>query len=232
MNTKYIIIVLGEPFSIFSEIIGKSYKVTKNIKSKIIVVGNINLFQKQLMKLKYKIKLNQINKLEKAKKNIINIINIDFKFTKIFSKISNKSNSYIEKSFSKSLDIIKKSNYKCAMINGPISKKTFLKKKYFGITEYLSNKTNTNEEVMLIYNNKLSVSPLTTHIPLKKVSKNITKNKIINNVKKLEKFYNQTLKIKPRFAILGLNPHCETTDDFSEEDKIIKPAIRKLKLKK
>ena len=38
MNTKYIIIVLGEPFSIFSEIIGKSYKVTKNIKSKIIVV--------------------------------------------------------------------------------------------------------------------------------------------------------------------------------------------------
>ena len=35
---------------------------------------------------------------------------------------------------------------------------------------------------MLIYNNKLSVSPLTTHIPIKYVSKKIKKKKIINNI--------------------------------------------------
>ena len=46
-------------------------------------------------------------------------------------------------------------------------KKLFLKKKYLGITEYLSKKTNSKNEVMLIYNKKLSVSPITTHIPIK-----------------------------------------------------------------
>ena len=63
------------------------------------------------------------------------------------------------------------------LINGPISKKTFLKRRYQGITEYLSNKTNSNNEVMLIYNKKMSVSPITTHIPIKYVSKKINKKR-------------------------------------------------------
>ena len=75
------------------------------------------------------------------------------------------------------------------MINGPISKKNFFKKKFSGVTEYLSKKTKSKNEVMLIYNDKLSVSPLTTHIPIKYVSKKIKKEKIINNIKNLKRFY-------------------------------------------
>jgi len=36
----------------------------------------------------------------------------------------------------------------------------------------------------------------------------------------------------PIIAILGLNPHCETINKFSEEKKIIVPAIKELKNKK
>ena len=115
------------------------------------------------------------------------------------------------------------------MINGPISKKSFLNKKYLGITEYLSKKTNSKNEVMLIYNENLSVSPLTTHIPIKYVSKKITKKKIINNILTIDKFYKKYLGKKAKFAVLGLNPHCETIDKFSEEEKIIKPSINSLK---
>ena len=84
---------------------------------------------------------------------------------------------------------------------------------------------------MLIYNEKFSVSPLTTHIPLKYVTKNITKKKILNNVIKIDKFYTKILRKRAKFAILGLNPHCETTDRFSEEEKVIIPSIRTLKKK-
>ena len=83
---------------------------------------------------------------------------------------------------------------------------------------------------MLIYNDKLSVSPLTTHIPLKQVSKNITKKKL-NNTLRIENFYKKLIKKKPKIAILGLNPHCETTDKFSEESRIISPSISILKKK-
>ena len=85
---------------------------------------------------------------------------------------------------------------------------------------------------MLIYNNKTGVSPITTHLPLKHVCKNISKKKIINNVKKIHQFYKKYLNKKISIAVLGLNPHCETTDSFSEEDKIIIPAIKTLKEKK
>ena len=82
---------------------------------------------------------------------------------------------------------------------------------------------------MLIYNSNISVSPLTTHIPLKSVNKSISKIKIINNIKKINNFYLEILRTKAKFAVLGLNPHCETIDSFSEEDKIILPAIKYLK---
>ena len=229
MNIKYILIVMGEPYSTFSEILGKYFYNFKNNKKKLILIGNVNLVKKQLSKLGYNIKLNQIIDYKSAKLDKLNIININFKYKKVFSKISTLSSSYIEKSFKKSLEIIGKNKNNCVLINGPISKKTFLKKKYIGVTEYLSKKTNSSNEVMLIYNSKISVSPLTTHIPIKYVAKRISKTKIVNNVLNLNNFYINILKKKVRFAILGLNPHCETIDKYSEEDQIILPTIKLLR---
>ena len=49
--------------------------------------------------------------------------------------------------------------------------KNFLNKKYPGVTEYLADHTNSKNPVMLIYNEKISVSPITTHYQLKKFQK-------------------------------------------------------------
>ena len=229
MNIKFIIIVLGEPYSTFSEIIGKYFHKKKKIKKKVILIGNIGLLKKQLNELNILFPLNEIRNINEAKKNLVNIINVDFNYKYVFDKISSSSNNYIEQSFKKSLDIIKKNKSKCILINGPISKKYFLNEKYLGITEYLSKKTKSKKEVMLIYNEKLSVSPLTTHIPIKYVAKKITKNKISENIYEINKFYEIILKKKIKIGVLGLNPHCESVDKFKEEDKIIAPAIRLLK---
>ncbi len=116
------------------------------------------------------------------------------------------------------------------LINGPISKKAFLNKKYPGVTEYISSKIKTSgKEVMLIYNEKTSVSPTTTHIPLDKVLRNLNSQKIVNQIKTINAFYKKYLKIKPRIGVCGINPHCETNSKISEEKKIILPAFKKLK---
>ena len=96
----------------------------------------------------------------------------------------------------------------------------------------MANKTKSEEPVMLIYNKNLAVSPLTTHIPIKNVSKFIKKKKIINNITKINDFYKSKLKIRPNIAVMGLNPHCETIDRVSEEIKEIIPAIKYLVNKK
>jgi len=228
VKNKPLIIVSGEPYSVFLEIFLKAFK--KNIyKKPIILIVSKILFIKQMKKLNFRFKINLIDKesfdLDKLSKKKINIINIDFKFEKTFDKISDKSNYYIEECFNVALKLMKE-NVGKGLINGPISKKEFLKEKFLGITEYLAHKTNKDNKVaMLIYNKKLSVCPITTHLPLKLVSKNLSKNKIINQVKIITDFYRYKLNKEPRFIITGLNPHCESNYKSSEEKKIIIPAI-------
>ena len=233
MNKKPIIIVSGEPYSVFLEILFKSLKRTI-IKNPIILIGSQKLIIKQMLKLKYDFKINLISeyKLDLIDNKKINLIDVNFNFKKTFDKITSKSNSYINASFEIALKLLK--NNKCAgLINGPISKKHFLKGKSLGITEYLANKTNKDREVaMLIFNKKLSVSPLTTHLALKDVTKKLSKKKIQIHVELINNFYKRKYNKKPKIAITGLNPHCESNFNNSEEDEIIIPAIKRLKQKK
>tara|TARA_Y100000590_G_scaffold470309_1_gene663511 strand:+ start:5764 stop:6747 length:984 start_codon:yes stop_codon:yes gene_type:complete len=236
---KPLLIVPGEPNSIFSEILFKSIKynsIPNNFNRSIIIIGSKKLLEAQAKKLKYSISFFEINiknfNLHKLNKKKIYIIDIKYKFKKIFDEISSKSNNYIIKCFDLAINILKKNNA-YALINGPISKENFLRKKYLGITEYLSKKiSNQIKPVMLIYNSNISVSPVTTHLPIKLVSKNLSIKKIIHNVQAINSFYKHHLKKNVKFAILGLNPHCETVLKFSEEKKIIIPAMKKLIKKK
>ena len=235
MKSKPIILIAGEPYSVFYEIFLKSLKNknVRKIKSPILLIGSKKLLKDQMDSLNYKFPIIEIDKnslkLKKIKNNKINIVNVNFSYKKIFDKISNKSNNYINECCNIAIDIIKKTRAK-VLINGPISKKYFLKKKYPGMTEFFASKTGyNNKEVMLIFNKELSVSPVTTHLPLKRIFNKITKNKIIKNIKTINNFYIKNLKIKPNIAVTGLNPHCESSEKKSEEDKIILPAIKLLK---
>ena len=85
---------------------------------------------------------------------------------------------------------------------------------------------------MLIYNKDLSICPITTHLPIKYVSKYINKSNIIKKIKLINYFFVKNLKIKPKIAVLGLNPHCETIEKIGEEQREIIPAIYKLRSEK
>ena len=82
---------------------------------------------------------------------------------------------------------------------------------------------------MLIHNKQLSVVPLTTHIEVKNVTSKIKFNLIITKIITLNKFYFKLFKKKPKIAILGLNPHNSENKNNSIENKIIKPAVTKLR---
>ncbi len=233
MNTEPIIIVPGEPNSIFLEIFFKTL-LKKKYKSPLILICSQKLLSMQMKKLKFDFKVNLISETfhkNELKKNQINLININYDQKKAFEKITAKSNNYIESCFKQGLKILKNGKSK-KFINGPISKKYFLRKKYLGITEYLAKKTNSKESAMLIYNKKLSVVPITTHLPIKLVSKKLSKIKIIKQITLIDKFFKKVLRRTPNFAVTGLNPHCESILKENEDLKIVKPSIKYLKNKK
>ena len=233
-NNKPILIAAGEPNSVFLEIFFKSIK-TNTFKSPLIIIVSKRLLQEQMKKLGFAFKINIINKnldkLDKLNNKKINLIDVEYEFNKCFEKISDKSNNYIKETFSVALDILYKKKF-TKFINGPISKKDFLKGKSLGITEYLAKKTKKKNKVaMLIFNKKLSVSPITTHLALKDVHRNISKKKIYAHIKLITEFYRKNFKKNPTIAITGLNPHCESNFKNCEEDAIILPAIKRLKTK-
>ena len=230
MNYKPIIIVAGEPNSVFFELFFKV--IREKIKSPIILIASRKLITKQAKILKKKINFSITNEFEiiKKKNNLkrINLIDVDFNQSSGFSKITPKSIHYITTCFDIAIKLLK-NNVSNKFINGPISKKTFLKKKYNGITEYLANKTNTKKFAMIIYNKNLSVCPLTTHLPIKYVPKKINELEIFNKVKLIDKFWKDKFNKKIKVGVTGLNPHCESIDNFNEDRSIILPTIKKLK---
>ncbi len=226
MKNNPIIIVSGEPNSIFFEIFFKALKY-KKYKCPLILVSSLKLLKSHMKNLNFNKKINLINpkklNAEKHNNHSINLINI-----KLNHNLKSYSNKFIENTFRAGLDIIN-NGITDKFINGPITKKKFLKKKFPGITEYLAKKNKKKKFAMLIYNNKLAVCPLTTHVPIKKVAKLITKKNIREKVELINNFYVKFKGFKPKIAVLGLNPHCESTDKFNEDTKIISPIINNLK---
>jgi len=231
---KKIIIVLGDPNSISSEIFLKSINYIKKIKLNFIIIGNYSLLKRQANFLKAKINVDfEICKLNNIKNKKFNFIDIHYNQKKTFDLKSNKSEIFIKKCFECAVHILKK-KLASGLINLPINKSKFTKKKYSGITEYIADKTNNkNKENMLLFNENFSVLPLTTHIPLKKVYKEITYKKIEKACKNISEFYSNIIKRKKfKIGILGLNPHNgESGYIGTEEKKIIIPAIKRLKKK-
>ena len=106
-------------------------------------------------------------------------------------------------------DFIQK--YGClGLCTAPLSKEWVAKgtgKKFAGHTDYLAERFNS-KVLMLMHGKKISVIPLTVHIPLAKVSKEL--EKIVKSPVLISQLTQiQRLKIfrKKRWALCGVNPH-------------------------
>ena len=202
MKFKPILIVAGEPNSVFFEIFFKSLKKSK-IKSPLILIASEKLLRLEMQKFNFnrKIKLLDIKNLQykKLDNKFLNLININYKN---LNKMSLGSNKYIYECFETAFNVIKQ--YKLnKFINGPVNKNKFLDKKFYGITEYISHKFNIKKHAMLIYNEGISVCPVTTHLPLKNVAKKINKKLIIEKTVLFDDFYKKKIKKKTIMTILG-----------------------------
>jgi len=231
---KKILILTGDPNSINSEIIIKSWrKIKSSIKQKIIFISNFRLLSSQLKVLGYAEKLEKIKNInDNNKSSKIKILDIDIKFKDPFNINKEETSKFIKKSLNLA-HILALGPAVKGLINCAIDKK-LLDKKNIGVTEYLAFKCNIKKDsvVMLLKGDKFSVSPITTHIPIKLISKKISVKTIENKIKLINNWFKKHYKKTPKIAVLGLNPHNGELLKDSEEKKIIIPAIKKLTKKK
>ena len=221
MKKKFVFI--GDIDSINLEIVIKSHRLLKN-KVQYILLGNISDVYKYLKKLQSNLDINEIiNPLdfENYKPDSLNLFNIE-NISKIkFQNLINQLN--ISNYLSNKLKI--------DLVTLPINKALFKKEMIFtGMTEYLA-KINKKNTFMLMYGEKFSVIPITTHINLNDVKKFLNKKYLDRILKEIifqtqRKIYQLNIK---SIKFLCYNPHCGEDNTIGPEDKIISKLISKFK---
>lgn len=100
-----------------------------------------------------------------------------------------------------------------------------------GHTELLAHLAQASPVAMMFLGSKWKVVLVTTHLPLKDVSKWITSNRILSTLRLTDEGMKKYFGIThPKMAVLGLNPHCGEEGLLGEEErKEILPAIHEAK---
>lgn len=119
-----------------------------------------------------------------------------------------------------------------AMVTAPVHKAVINNASinFSGHTEYLADKTSTQQVVMMLATEGLRVALVTTHLPLKEVPDAISSVRIETIARILHRDLQQHFGLKqPRITVLGLNPHAgEGGHMGSEEIDHIIPCLEKL----
>ncbi len=175
----------------------------------------------------------QISTIDKVVHGKINILNVWNEAIEINPGQGNAtSGNYAVKSLQAAVkDLI--GNKIHGLTTAPLSKELVQSEDFDfpGHTEYLTQEAGEKDSLMFLVHDGLRVGVVTGHIPLKEVSKSITKEKLSFKIKKMIKSLHADFGIKkPRIAVLGVNPHAGENGLLGDEElEIMKPVINELK---
>lgn len=220
-----IAITIGDINGIGIEILINAWKNNK-IKNFILFTDVIKL-EKYFKEKKIKLNLNIINNKKKKLQLSYNKINV---FT--YNSKSNEDNTYNSLKYAYE-SCIKK--ICIGIITLPIRKdliKKYVNKKFIGHTEFFQKIDKKKYSNMILFHKKIIISPITTHIEIKKLPKLISNRVFLKNqIYNLNETLKKDFKInKPKIIISGINPHAGENGQLgSEEKEIITPIIKNLK---
>ena len=121
------------------------------------------------------------------------------------------------------------------LVTAPINKDSIQSDdfKFPGHTEYLANMSNVEDQLMFLVSDRMRIGVVTGHVPLKDVSSELTKEKIVGKLGIMhESLQKDFATATPTIAVLGLNPHAGDNGLLGSEEKdVILPAIREAQAK-
>ena len=204
-----IAITTGDPNGIGAEITIKALNLLNLPPRDIVIISNTKV-------------LNTYGKL----KDNYEIVEVEYNSKIHPGEISKEAGDFSYKLLEKACEIRPK-----YIVTAPTSKEAMniAGHKFNGQTEVLEHflAKNGQKAEMLFVSKDFRVLLLTRHIPLKDVSKKLTKGLLIEKVERLRSYFQNHLYInKPSFALCALNPHAgENGLIGKEEEKEMLPAI-------
>lgn len=229
-------VTMGDPSGIGPEIILKSYLHPLINEMSIMVIGDFKILEKCAKMLD--IKSFTLNKIERVEDFIysdsvlnvldMDLINIDdFQPGKVQATCGNAAFQYVKKA----VELANKKEI-ISIATAPLNKEAMHKAghNFPGHTEILAHYTNTEDYAMLLYDSKLSVIHVSTHVSLKEAIEQLKSERVEKVIQLADNYMNRIVKRKPKIAVAGINPHAGENGLFgNEEINIINPAVKKMK---
>ena len=181
--------------------------------------------------LNLEVPVHGITNIDQINPNKINVINIWKEEVKIdLGKATKESGTYAAKSLEAATNHLKE-NKVDVLITAPINKENIQSDSfnYPGHTEYLEANLE-GKSLMILLTDELRIGLITGHIPLAKVAETITPELIKEKVDTMHESLKRDFGIvKPKIAVLSLNPHCGDNGVIGkEDDEIIKPTVQEI----
>lgn len=233
----YIAIPMGDPAGIGPEIVVKALNDESIYNScSPVVIGDKEVLNKALHVCKINMKLNVVDCVEssifdKRTINVIDLSNIDVETLipgKIQAQAGKAAFEYIQKAVE--LAINKKVD---ALATTPINKESLKAAgiHHIGHTEILADLTHTKDPLTMFEVRNMRVFFLTRHVSLKKACELVTKDKVLEYIKRCTSALKQLGVNEGTMAVAGLNPHCGEHGLFGEEEMLaVEPAINEAKM--
>ncbi|MFH0791307.1 MAG: 4-hydroxythreonine-4-phosphate dehydrogenase PdxA [Candidatus Omnitrophota bacterium] len=226
-------ITMGDPSGIGAAIIAKAIKEIK-FSAELVVIGDRWVFDKsrdRACPCPLSVETGRDLSVKSQKFRFVDLNNVprkDFKFGKIRAEYGRASVEYLDKA----MDLIKKNEID-SLVTAPISKQAvnLAGFRFAGHTEYLEERTQTKNTVMMLSNKRLRFSLVTRHIPLEDVASRLNKEELYKTILITYQSLRTLFLIKePRIVVCGLNPHASDNGIIGgQENRIIKPVIKRFK---
>ena len=234
-NRPFIGITMGDPSGIGPEVVLKALTCEQIRKrTAFLIIGDLAHLKRIKRSLKLGLKIEGFNPAIFAVRKPGTVVCLDLKnvsLSKCRPGIPNRFSGRASFEYIREAVGLALSGQIDALVTAPISKEALNKAgvNYPGHTELLAHLTATRDYCMMLMGGGLKVILVTTHIPLAKVSRAITEEKVFRIIRLADRSFKRHFKLKkPRIGVAGLNPHASDGGLFGgEEEKKLAPAVRR-----
>lgn len=235
MSEPILAITSGEPAGIGIDICLDL--VNEPLPCRVAILGDIHLFKTRARMLGKNIQIRPFNPQQKKEQRTLDILHIPLRDTCITGKLNPNNVPYVIDLLDQAYNGIIHQQF-VAMVTCPIHKGVINDfsgslKFFSGHTEYLAEKSNTSQVVMMLANHHMRVALLTTHLPLRAVADSITADLITHVATILHHDLQNKFGISsPKILLAGLNPHAGESGHLgNEECHIMLPCVQMLREK-
>ena len=194
--------------------------------------GKVLSFYKKLLNLE-EFNFSQIRSVDEIQHRKINVFNVVEESPEVIPGVETlEAGKFALESLKAAVEDLKSGKIQ-ALVTAPVNKNNINTEefRFVGHTEYITEAVGSKESLMMMVSEDLRVGLVTGHIPIAKITQSLTKEKVLQKIGILLKSLKEDFGIdKPKIAILGLNPHAGEDGLLgTEEEEILKPAIREMK---